>query len=379
MVIIRWAGARRSAPAAAVVACLVGGACGRSTPEPGADAQAAFSVSDADLAVADSGTLALGPVISGTLEARQQATVRAEVGGTIVEVAVEPGQPVRRGQTLVRIDAAISADALVSAQAQVRSAEIQLDVARRNLARNQELLTAGAISERDVENASSQLTLSEAQLADAQARLTAAQKQVAYTSPTSPLAGVVSQRPVNAGDVVTPGAVLATIIDPSSMRLVASVPAEALASVSVGVPVQFAVSGYKDRQFQGMVERINPAADPQTRQVTLYVSIPNASGNLVAGLFAEGYVAAVTRRALLLPSDAVESGASDGPATVLRIRQGRVEDVNVQLGVSDPRGGRVEVLSGLSVGDTVLVGAARSITAGTPVRTDTTSAGGAGS
>ena len=104
------------------------------------------------------------------------------------------------------------------------------------------------------------------------------------------MAGVVSKRAVNAGDVATMGTELYTIIDPSSMRLEAAVPSEQIGAVRVGAPVSFEVRGYPDQTFEGRVERISPAADAATRQVPIFVQIPNASGRLVAGLFAEGRV-----------------------------------------------------------------------------------------
>ena len=79
------------------------------------------------------------------------------------------------------------------------------------------------------------------------------------------------------------------IIDPSSMRLEASVPSEDLSILRVGANVDFTVRGY-DRSFTGRIERIAPQADPTTRQVPIYVAIPNPGGRLVAGLFAEGRV-----------------------------------------------------------------------------------------
>ena len=93
----------------------------------------------------------------------------------------------------------------------------------------------------------------------------------------APFDGIVSERAVSAGDVVQPGSPLFTVVDPSSMRLEAAVPADALTAVAVGTPVEFTVSGLPGRTFRGRVERVNPVADPATRQVRVYVGIPNAA------------------------------------------------------------------------------------------------------
>jgi RND family efflux transporter MFP subunit len=176
---------------------------------------------------------------------------------------------------------------------------------------------------------------------------------------------VVSQRAVSVGDIVAPGNALFTVIDPSTLRLEASVPADAIGAVSNGVAVRFSVQGMADASFEGTVERVAPAVDAVTRQLPILVSIPNEEGKLIAGLFAEGRIAAQLHDALLIPLDAVVEGAA--APTVLRVRDGVVEQVAVTLGVSDPDRELVEVLTGLAEGDQVILGAARDMAAGTPV------------
>jgi RND family efflux transporter MFP subunit len=157
-----------------------------------------------------------------------------------------------------------------------------------------------------------------------------------------------------------------TIVDPSSMRLEASVPSEALTALRIGDPVEFKVNAYPDRSFTGRVERINPTADPATRQVRIYVAIPNTGGRLVAGLFAEGRVATDSREALIVPENAVD--ARSVRPTAMRVKNGRAERVELELGLEDEAGERIEVRAGLSAGDTVLLGAALGVTPGSQVR-----------
>jgi hypothetical protein len=100
-------------------------------------------------------------------------------------------------------------------------------------------------------------------------------------------------------------------------------------------------------------------------QIPIFVSIPNTEGALVAGLFADGRVAAQSRATVVVPTSAVQG---EGPtAGVLRVRGGRAEQVQVQLGIRDEQNDRIEIVAGLSVGDTVLVGAARGITPDAPI------------
>jgi membrane fusion protein (multidrug efflux system) len=305
-----------------------------------------------------------GPLISGELRAAREATVRAELGGSMLQVTAEEGQSVRRGAVIGRIEATTLEDARRSAESAVTSAESQLAVARREAERTKQLVAAGALAQRDLEVATSNVTAVEAQLADARARLVTASKQLADALVRAPFDGIVAGRTVNTGDVVTPGTVLFTIIDPSSMRLEASVPSEELALLRIGAPVQFTVRGY-GQPFEGRIVRISPQADPATRQVPIFVSIPNVGGRLVAGLFAEGRVVSESSEGLVVPSNAVNE-AQGGP-WVLRVVDGKAEKADVKLGLRDTRTERIEIVSGVEDGDTLLRGAAQGITPGTPV------------
>ena len=266
---------------------------------------------------------------------------------------------------LDRHDAAIR-DQVLSARSAVTTAQANLTVAQHEQDRNEALLKAGAIAERMVEQSRAQVTAARAQLATAQAQLASADKQASNTRITAPFAGIVSARQVNAGDVVSPGTALVTVVDPSTMRLEASVPAEALGAVRLGAPVDFSVTGYPNRHFTGRVTRVNPIADPATRQVRIIASLPNTGGTLVGGLFAEGRVSSESHRAPIVPQSAVDERGLR--PSVVRLKNGRTEKTEVSLGLRDAATETVEVTQGVATGDTVLLGAARGISAGTPVK-----------
>lgn len=309
-------------------------------------------------------TIVTGPIVSGELRAAREATVRAELGGSILQVSVEEGQSVQRGAVIGRIEAATLDDARRSAESAVRSADNQVAVARREAERTQELVSAGALATRDLEVARNNVSAAEAQLADARSRLASAQKQQGDAIVRAPISGVVSDRAVNTGDVVTPGTALFTIIDPSSMRLEAAVPSDELGLLRVGIPVLFNVRGY-DQSFEGRIERISPAADPQTRQVPIFVSVPNTSGRLVSGLYAEGRVTVQSASGLVVPENAVNLTAT--PPWVLRASDGKTERINVSIGIRDPRTERVQITTGVNEGDVLLRGSAQNIAPGTSV------------
>jgi len=353
---------------ASASALLTLGACKKGPSE--ADAanakSAAMTIGIENIAIVTAGEVMSGPMLSGAIVPERDATVRAQVGGSVLQTYAEQGQRVGAGQLLARIDASGLQDTYLSARSAVTSASSGADIAARELARSQKLLAAGAIAERDMEQARRASIAANAGLADARARLANAQKQLDNTRIVAPIPGVVSERSVSAGDVVQPGAAMYTVVDPSSMRLEASIPADQLSAVRIGVPVNFSINGYPGRTMLGKVTRISPTADPATRQVRIIASIPNTTGALVGGLFATGRLASETKSGLIAPVSAIDQ-RSNIPA-VMRIRQGRVERVPVQLGLRDEGAERVQITSGVQAGDTLLVGAAQGISSGTIVK-----------
>jgi RND family efflux transporter MFP subunit len=351
---------------ASLAAVLAVAGCKGADESKAAAGLSAMLVGPENIAIVKAQEIRSGPAISGNITPEEQANVRAEVGGAVLQTTAEQGQAVGKGQVLARIDDATLREAELAARSAVTTAQNTVDINKRQVDRNDALLKAGAIAERDVELARNQLSAAQAQLANAQAQLANAQKQASKAIITSPFSGIVSMRQVNAGDIVQPGAALYTIVNPSTMRLEASVPANQLADVRLGVPVDFTVNGYPNRHFTGRITNINPVADPTTRQVRIIASIPNAGNVLVGGLFADGHVASEVRSAPVVPLAAVDERGLK--PFVMRIKNGLVEKTEVELGIRDGATETVEVKSGVVPGDTILLGAARGISEKTPVK-----------
>lgn len=329
-------------------------------PEPGP-----VEVAPENIAIARRTTIETGPYVSGALRPRLEAVLRAELAAQVAATYAEKGDVVTAGQLLARLDARELHDALASARRAVATAEQAAAFARTNVRRAQVLFEAGGVALRDVEAARLELANAEARLAEARSALAQVEERIADTRIRAPFDGRIAERHVGAGDVVQPGMDLFTVIDPTTMRLEAQIPADALGAARVGAPVRFRVRGYPEFTFDGTVSRVGPAADSATRQIEVVVTIPNADGGLVAQLFADGRIESEVREGIVIPEDAVdESGA--GPS-VLVVRNGRAVRVDVVLGLRDERAAVVEVTAGLVDGDTVLVGTARAVTEGTPV------------
>ncbi len=340
-------------------------ACNRKTAET-ADAAQQLVVGSENIAIARNGSVTNGPAISGSLDAALNATVRAQISGAIISTAADVGQTVSKGQTLGRIDASGLQDAYLSAKSAVSSAQTTYAVAQRNLQRSQTLLQAGAIAQRDLETAQTQASGAQAALEDAKSRLATASKNFDNTRISAPFDGIVSQKSVSPGDVVQPGGALFTVVDPSTMRLVAAVPSDQLSMLRVGTDVTFTVTGYAGQEFHGAVTRVSPSVDPTTRQVQIIVSIPNKGRTLITGLYADGRVSSRTQEGIVVPISAVDTRLQR--PSVVKILNGKVTRVDVSLGMRDPTAETMQIMSGVAAGDTLLVAAAQGITPGTPVR-----------
>ena len=322
------------------------------------------NIGPGNIAVARTDTLRSGPAISGTLIADREARIRAEMSGAVLQTYAEAGEPVREGTVLARLDDSNVRGAVLSARSAVTQITVAAEQAARELQRAKTLAAAGAIAERDVESATNANLGTQAALADAKSRLESAEKSLRNATIRAPFAGIVAERAVSPGDVVSPGSALFTVIDPRSLKLEASVPTTALADVRVGAPVLFTVNG-SDRVLEGRVTRVSPMVDPQTKQVRLLASVPNSAGVLVAGLFVEGRVASQKRVGVLVPESAVDQTGI--APTLMRLKGGKVEKVEVQLGARDEAASMFEVTTGVASGDTVLLGAARGISVGSAV------------
>jgi membrane fusion protein, multidrug efflux system len=310
-----------------------------------------------DVIVLARGELQTGPRISGTLQAANRAVVRAETPGAVVAIGPELGQAVKKGDLLARIEAKALGDVTNSARSGVEAAQAQYDLAQREVQRTEALVKGGAVAQRELDRAKSQLSAAAAGVKQARAQLSSSQSQLGDATVRAPLAGVIARRAVSAGDVVSPGSELYEVIDPSTMRLDASVASDDLSLIAPGKEVAFEVRGYPGQQFVGKIARVAPAADPVTRQIQVLVDIPNPGGKLVAGLYAEGRVSVEKREALVAPLSAIDT-SGDQPS-VLRVKNNVVERVVVATGVRDERAEIVEITNGLAPGDVLVLARAQ--------------------
>ena len=319
-----------------------------------------------DLAQAQVDTLSAGAVVSGTLEPYLQVEVRAQVPGVVTNLRVDRGDAVRQGELLARIEAEGIRGQAASARAGVAAAEANLALARRQLDSSRRLYEAGAMSEMEFRQAQAAYEAAQAQLAAAEAQALGAGESARRASVESPINGVVSQRTVSEGEAVNPAQPLFTVVNTSQLELAGRVGVEAASQIRPGMPVEFRIDAYPGRVFSGTVARVEPTADPATRQVGVYVRLPNAGNALVGGVFATGRILTGAQTAVLtVPSGAIRGTGSE--PYVWALRDGQVVRQPVQVGARSEAQGRVEIRSGLEAGDQVVV-TPGALAEGTPVR-----------
>jgi RND family efflux transporter MFP subunit len=310
----------------------------------------------ADLAVAQSRPLSRWLPVSGTLQPVRQATVKSKVSGEVRAITVREGDAVQAGQVLARMDTADLEAKLIERQGQLASARAQLEMAEKTLSTNQKLLKQSFISQNAFDNSESSMNVNRGTVMSAEANVRLAQNAVKDAVATAPLTGIVAKRHVQAGEKVAFDTPLVTVVDLKEIELLALVPAIDIPELRPGMAVELAVDGFGERKFTGRIERINPATEPGTRAILVFVGVPNPNGELRGGMFSTGRVAlAESAPVMSLPAVAVRSEA--GQSFVWTIEEGKLVKRMVVVGRRDEESGRVEIKTALP--PTVKVLAAR--------------------
>lgn len=338
-----------------VVAAGCGGERGgaKAADEVSAKKTGAALLAASDVAAVTRANLVAGVPVSGTLTPAVDVRISAPVVEVIDQVLVREGQTVARGQLLARFK-------MGAIEAAVASAKAQLKVATADYERFKNLLSEGAISQREVEAA-------EAAYRVARANEALAVLHWEDANVRAPIAGVISVKSVAAGDRPGEGDPMFRLVNTSELDFEATVPSEFVAQIKVGSTVRLSISGYAAGSITGRVARINAAVDEATRQVKVYVQVPNPGRKLVGGLFATGNVVTKEARSVVaVPSRGVHT---EGAAMVaLVVKDGKIERREVQLGLHDEALDLVEVAAGLAPGDVVVTGPTEGLTPGRTVQ-----------
>lgn len=313
-----------------------------------------ITLAPGDIASVTEETIEEGTPITGDLKPIETVDVRARLEGDLLGVYVREGQRVSAGQLLAQFDASEQQSAQQSATADRASARTDLATAQWNLDQSAELFKAGAIAERDYKVAQQAVDAARARLAAAEAKLHTTSLASRDTRVVAPVSGIIGTRAVEQGERVSRGTSMFTIVRNEILELAAAVPARQANAVRVGQQVHFVADG---RSFDGRVARVSPTIDPTSRSITVYVEVPNTSGQLKGGTFATGRVVSRTlANVVTVPTAAIRQSQEGGHPFAYRLESRTVNIAPLEVGVVDERLGKAEVVSGLSLGDRVIVG-----------------------
>lgn len=323
----------RLLPAAVLLAALAG--CGK-TEIALADPAAALPPATVRTAVVRFVDTPALTELTGSVRPLQRAALAAKVMGTIAELPVVLGQRVSAGELLVKISAAEISARLVQAQAQLNSA-------RRDLARERDLLAKGASTADLVKGLEDRHAITEAMLHEAETML-------GYATIRAPFAGVIAKKYVDAGDLAAPSQPLLEIEGTDAFQIEVAVPDSLVAALSVGQRLDVAVPS-TTTAFPGLITEISSAADPAARAVLVKLTVPQEA-TVRSGQFVRVALPGAPVRALLVPAGAVAAfgqmervfvSGADRRAVLRLVKTGAL------------RGDRVEIVSGLSDGETVVI------------------------
>jgi RND family efflux transporter MFP subunit len=282
---------------------------------------------------------------TGTLAARRDMPVGvAGEGGMVARVLVEPGQWVGAGQTLAVIERSVQSQEAQQLAASIDVARADARLAQQELERAQALVSRGFVSKADVERRTAARDAANARVRVAQAQLAAARARIGRLNIRAPAAGLVLDRNVEPGQVVSGGTgPLFRIAQGGQMELLAQLNEADLAELSVGVPVTVTPVG-TDQQVVGSVWQISPVIDPQTRQGTARVAIPYSRA-IRPGGFANAEIRAGAVSAPVLPESAVLTD-QQGRYVYVVGNDNKVDRRPVRTGAVTPQG--LTIVEGLN-------------------------------
>jgi len=287
----------------------------------------------------------------GTIRAVRETTIGSKLLARVIEVQLKAGQNVREGDLLVRLDDADLQAKLKQAHAAVTSAEATHAQALRDEKRYSDLLKSNAVSRQDCEKMATAVRTSEAELHRAEQVVNELQATLEWATVRSPMDGIVIDKKVDAGDLVRPGQVLATLFDPKRMQLVASVRESLTGRLALGQSIGVEIEGIKNH-CTGTISEIVPEAQVASRAFQVKVTGPCPAG-VYPGMFGRLLIPLDEEPVLILPRQALRTvgqlelvdAVERGRASRRTVRTGRVfADV-------------VEVLSGLQEGEQVVLAA----------------------
>ncbi len=345
---------------AAGAATLAAAGCGGGKPAAAPETRSAVTLA---IATAAPSEIAATFEATGAIAPRKRVSPGTKIMGRVESVKVREGDRVAAGDVLASLEKRDLLAAVEQAKAAVAMASARLDNAAAQHRRIEDLHARGSVTDKNLEDATAGWRVAEAGLEQAEANLDAANVMLGYADVVAPVAGWVTAKRIESGDMAAPGMPLFTVEDLGRVKVVVNVPEAAVVGLERGETATVVVD-VLGLEREARIERINPAGDPMSRTYEVELSLDNAEARLKSGMFARARFDRGSRKALLVPPGAVVDRGQlrgvfvvgdDGVARLRWIRTGRRD------------AGGVEVLSGLEAGERYVVAPPPGLADATPV------------
>ncbi|NND08625.1 MAG: efflux RND transporter periplasmic adaptor subunit [Saprospiraceae bacterium] len=287
---------------------------------------------------------------SGTIVANEEVELQSEVSGRLIALHIKEGGFVRKGQLIAKL----ADDDL---QAQMKKLEYEDQLANQIELRQQKLLDIDAISKEEYDLAVNKLNT-------LQADKELLQVLIEKTSVRAPFNGRIGFKNISEGAYVTPGVVIANLVQTNPIKVDFAIPEKYANSVSVDAEITFEIDGVDDR-FIAHIIAIDPSVDEDLRTLKLRASANNSLGLLRPGMFVRVELPLESQRSIMVPTEAVMPILKGKIAYVKK--NGKANEVKVSTGLRTDR--NIQILDGIEVGDSVIVSALMTLKPDLPVST----------
>lgn len=288
--------------------------------------------------------------LSGSVVGLKQTNLAANASGRILEVAVDRGTEVKKGDILAKLDTRGAALGAQEAQANLMALEARQKQSAIDCERAAQLYASGAISKADFDRTDLACKTSPLERQATIARVSLASLNVTDGTIRAPFAGYITERRVHEGEYLRPDSTVVSIVDLDTLRLEVAVPEVYLAALHPGASLGFSVPAFKERTFSAKIRANAGTVRPGTRDIVCDADVENADHALLPGMFASVLVPLAPADAIAIPSSTVFE--KNGGPHVFTLVDGRLEEHVVELG--EREGDLVAIARGLHAGDLVV-------------------------
>ncbi len=298
-----------------------------------------------------------------------EAPIYARASGYVTNWFVDIGANVKYGQLLAIIDTPELDQELAAAKAGQVQAEAALALARVTADRWAELLKTSSVSDQENAEKQADLKLKEANIDAAKATVQRYEDLKAFCRVTAPFTGTITARDIDVGDLISPGKELFRLSDTHTLRVFVRVPQSGTPGLAVGAGADIIIPEMPGRKFEAKVVRTAGAIDVSSRTLLTELDVDNAQGTIIAGSYAQvSFHDTDAKPPLVLPSNTLLFRA-EGPQVGVVLPDGKVGKVDLRsVLIGRDLGRNVEVLSGITTNDPVIINPSDSLVSGAHVR-----------